>query len=584
MLSPICTSSKSLPQTRSVELPASRHSVLAQIAALARVLAIATGLLALLPVPAGAAQTADAALARLLDEARAASPAPCTQPGVDRLDRILCSGRIRIGVRDFYPLFASRAGETRQGYEIDVARAIAGKLGVDVEFSKVNAANRIPMLADGHIDLTIATMGHNTQRDEQVRFIRPHYYQSETTLVGPRDVAVAGWNDISSRTVCVTVGNGSNAELVSRGSRLMLFDEAVMLPDRLRDQTCTLAAQDDSFFAFYFTDPRFADRFTQKFGFAQVPWGMAVARDGSERLGRALDLVSQIFHRDGVFLDIARANRVGTGFLEQQNAVWQRPDCNTETGSTNPACTLPALSAALKPTGFADRVTAFESWIASSTGIEVSLPMFKTAPAWSLFQSGVMTSLALVGGALAVTLVFALAFGAALGSRSRLLRWPARGLTITLQSSPIVLTLVIAAAIIHAIFAYSSAVAVGAAIMALGLSNGSNAGQAVSEAMRSLRAERAGSPMSGMELFSRALSRSATQIAAFLINAAKGTPIASFIGAPELLSALTDVTSFSSGRVTTYSLLLIFYTAVVMVVVWVCGKFRSFLERGHARL
>ena len=56
------------------------------------------------------------------------------------------------------------------------------------------------------------------------------------------------------RTVCVTVGNGSNAELVSQGARLMLFDEAGVLPDRLKDQTCTLAAQDDSFFAKYFTD------------------------------------------------------------------------------------------------------------------------------------------------------------------------------------------------------------------------------------------------------------------------------------------------------------------------------------------
>jgi polar amino acid transport system substrate-binding protein len=88
--------------------------------------------------------------------------------------------------------------------------------------------------------------------------------------------------------------------------------------------------------------------------------------------------------------------------------------------------------------------------------------------------------------------------------------------------------------------------------------------------------------MGGLDLFSRALARSATQIVAFLINAAKGTPIASFIGAPELLSALTDITAFSSGRVSTYALLLIFYTGVVMAVVWLCGRFRSFLERSHA--
>jgi ABC-type amino acid transport substrate-binding protein/ABC-type amino acid transport system permease subunit len=549
---------------------------------LAGVLAIAACVLAALPLRAAEDASPDTALTKLLQEQRAALPGACSSPRLDRLTSILCSGRIRIGVRDFYPLFGTRTGETREGYEIDVARAVARKLGVDVAFEKVNAASRIPMLADDRVDLVIATMGHNTQRDGEVRFIRPHYYQSETTLVGATDLAIADWKDIAGRTVCVTVGNGSNADLVSRGARLMLFDEAVMLPDRLRDQTCTLAAQDDSFFAFYFTEPHFAERYSQKLGFAQVPWGMAVAREGSEHLGRALDLISQIFHRDGVFLDVARANRVGTGFLERQRAVWRQPECNTATGSINPACVLPALSAALQPTGFADDVTAFESWFASSTGIELLLPMLKTAPAWSLFWNGVVNSLVLVIGALAATLAFALILGAALSSRFRLLRWAARGLTITLQSSPIVLTLVIAAAIIHAMFTYSSTVALVAAILALGLANGSNAGQAISEAIVTIRAERAALHMERMELFSRALGRSATQIVAFLINAAKGTPIASFIGAPELLSALTDITSFSSGRATTYSLLLIFYTAVVMIVVWVCGRFRSFLERSHA--
>ena len=579
---PRCTSSKSVLPRLSVELPASRRAVLRLTHTLAYVLAIAIGLLAALPVQAREDQSPDTALAGLLQEARAAAPGACTLPGIDRLSRILCSGRIRIGVRARYPLFGTRKGETRQGYEVDVARAIARKLGIDLEFVTVTAASRIPMVADDRIDLTIATMGHNTQRDGAVRFIRPHYYQSETTLVGPRDLAVADWQDIPGQTVCVTVGNGSNAELVSHGARLMLFDEAVMLPDRLQDQTCTLAAQDDSFFASYFTEPRFADRFTQKFGFAQVPWGMAVARNGSEQLARALDLTSQIFHRDGVFLDIARANRVNTGFLEAQKAVWQRPECNTDPGSTSPACILPALDAILQPTSFAEDVTAFESGFEAWTGIDLALPMLKTASAWSLFQNGVVNSLVLIAGALTATLLVGLAFGVALGSRFRLVRWPVRGLTIALQSSPIVLTLVIAAAVIRPMFGYSSAVALAASIAALGLSNGSNAGQAISEAIVTIRAERAALAMDRMELFSRALGRSATQIVAFLINAAKGTPIASFIGAPELLSALTDIASFSSGRVTIYSLLLIFYTAVVMVVVWACGKFRSFLERSHA--
>lgn len=534
--------------------------------------ALAAALFLLVP-SAGAQQerSPDSALASLLQEVKAA----CAQPPADRLGRILCGGHIRIGVRDFYPLFAKREGETRSGYEIDVARAIAARLGVEIDFVRVSAANRIPLLAENRIDLTIATMGHNTQRDGQARFIRPHYYQSETALIAPRGLAFAGWQDVAARTICVTIGNGSNAEIVDYGARLMLFEEAAQLPERLKDETCPMAAQDDSFFAAYFTDPAFAAAFSQKIGFAQVPWGMAVARTGSDQLARALDLLSQIFHRDGVFLEIAGKNRIATSFLEKQRVVWQGPVCNVDTGAAKPTCILPPRDAELKPTGFAAGVAAFEVWSRRTLGIEIDLPMLKTAPAWSLLQNGVINTLILIAGALAATLGFAVLTGLAMAAPSFVLRWPARALTVTLQSSPIVLTLVIAAALAHAILPYSPAVALGASIVALGLSNGSNAGQAISEAMASLRAEQGDRP----GLFAAALRRSAGQIVAFLVNAAKGTPIASFIGAPELLSALTDITSFASGRVTTYCLLLVFYTALIMGVVWLCNRLRLVLER-----
>lgn len=546
----------------------------------ARLLAALAG--AVLFLNGGAsAETPDAALAALIDQARreAAAPGACGQPGLDRLVRIFCDQKLRAGVREYYPLFGTREGQVRSGYDVDVARAVAKHLDVEPVFTRVNAASRIPLLAEDKIDLTIATMGHNAQRDGQVRFIRPHYYQSQTVIVGPKALPIGDWRDIAGRTVCVTIGNNSNAQIVAHNARLMLFDEAGALPDRLKDETCILAAQDDSFFDYYFTEPDFAARFGQKFGFAQLPWGMAVALNGSDRLARALDLMSQIFHRDGVFIDIAKENRVSTGFLEQQRQVWNRPACNTDKGSSDPACVLPALNTALEPTRYARQVAAFESWIEARTGLALQLPMFKTMPAWLLFKAGIINSLVLVVGALAATLAFSIVLGAVQSSRSAAIRWPARGLVVVLQSSPVVLTLVIAAAVAQAFFAYSSTVAIGAAIVALGLMNGSNAGQAIAEAMQTLRAERGSASIPTLELLSRAVGRSATQIVSFLINAAKGTPIASFIGAPELLSALTDITSFASGRASTYSLLLVFYVAVVIVVVWLCGKLRDALER-----
>jgi polar amino acid transport system substrate-binding protein len=103
---------------------------------------------------------------------------------------------------------------------------------------------------------------------------------------------------------------------------------------------------------------------------------------------------------------------------------------------------------------------------------------------------------------------------------------------------------------------------VAAACLVLGLANGSNAGQAIAEASATLPVDLGGTRPPLWE----AVRRVRAQIVSFLLNATRGSPIASMMGVPELLTALTDIASFSSERVTTYSLVLVFYMVVVSLV------------------
>ena len=81
-----------------------------------------------------------------------------------------------VGERSDYPQFAEFDGTNWRGYEIDLARAIARRLGVGVDFVAVTPANRIALIGADRIDLAIASIGDNTQRDGQAHFARPHYY------------------------------------------------------------------------------------------------------------------------------------------------------------------------------------------------------------------------------------------------------------------------------------------------------------------------------------------------------------------------------------------------------------------------
>ena len=490
---------------------------------------------------------------------------------VDTLSRVMCAKILKVGVRTGYPPFAFESNGVIQGFEIDLARQLAKSLGVTPEFLVITPANRLAMLGEGRIDMVIATMGHTLQRDGEARFIRPHYYQSQTIVLGRKDLQIGGLVKLRGNTVCVTIGNSTNAELSVNGARLKLFDKASRLVDELRLGGCSLVAQDNSFFASYLQQPEFAAAFDTKFGFAPLPWGAAVAREGGERLADVLSLSMRQLHISGQLIVLAKKYGVDTPFLEQQHLLWDSSRCAQITSLTDPGCVLAPSDNQLEPTPFAPLVDRFEAFIQHVTGLKANLPMFKTWVAMDLLMEGVGFSILLVTGAVMATWAFALAFGAGLTSDKSWVRWSMRFVLWPMQSTPLILLMILAGVVVSATGASSPLITLAAAVLVLGLFNGSNAGQAVEEAMITLREERA--PVK--PALSAAIYRARAQVVTFMINATRGSPAASVMGVPELLTALTDVASFSSERITTYTLLLIFYMLLVVVVYHLANLWQS---------
>lgn len=471
----------------------------------------------------------------------------------------MCTGELRVGVRTQYPPFAWSEGGTPQGFEIDLSRALAKEIGATATFVAVTPANRIAALGEGRADMTMATMGHTVQRDGQARFIRPHYYQSETLIVGKRSLSLRGWEDLPGKTVCVSVGNSTNAELAGRGARLMLFNSPAALLEQLRTGGCSLVAQDNTFLAGPLASSPLAVNHDVKFGFAPLPWGAAVPKDGGERLAEALSQAMRKLHATGQVQDLAVRHGVNSDFLAVQRARWSGPECSTDPT----ACFLSPRDSQLEPAALAPLADSIERWLRETVGLQVTLAMLKTRVALDLFLSGIGYSLFLIAGAVLTTVAFALAFGAGLRSENRLMRWPCRAVAMVVQSTPIVLMMVFAGVLISTVGWHTPLVAIAVACLVLGLFNGSNAGQAIAEAGDTLATERGG--RRGPLLV--AVGRARVQLVSFLVNATRGSPIASMIGVPELLAALTDIASFSSERVTTYTLVLAFYMLVVSLVV-----------------
>src|SRR5262249_37547357 len=69
----------------------------------------------------------------------------------DRLDDIKARGKVIVGVSDTTPPFSFRQGDTVTGYDIDLVREVAKRIGVRVETVPVSSEQRIPMLKDGKL-------------------------------------------------------------------------------------------------------------------------------------------------------------------------------------------------------------------------------------------------------------------------------------------------------------------------------------------------------------------------------------------------------------------------------------------------
>src|ERR1700738_4534800 len=76
------------------------------------------------------------------------------------------------------------------GFEPDIAKLVADRLGVKLEIEPVVSSNRMQFLQQGKSDLMIATMNDKPDRRLLVGIIEPLYYASGVNVLGNKKAAL----------------------------------------------------------------------------------------------------------------------------------------------------------------------------------------------------------------------------------------------------------------------------------------------------------------------------------------------------------------------------------------------------------
>ncbi len=131
----------------------------------------------------------------------------------DGLGDIMKAHAVRIAVPQDFPPFGSVGTDLQpQGYDIDMARLVAAKLGVSLTLVPVTSENRIPFLQTKKVDLIISSLGKTPARAKVIDF-STEYAPYVSGIFGPPEVAVASPADLVGKTVGVTRGSLEDLEV-----------------------------------------------------------------------------------------------------------------------------------------------------------------------------------------------------------------------------------------------------------------------------------------------------------------------------------------------------------------------------------
>ncbi len=137
-------------------------------------------------------------------------PAPGQMPAESTMARIAQRGHLIVGVNQDVQGFSFRDENLRlQGFEIDIARDIAGAIfgdGERVVFRQVSIADRFKILKLGEVDLVVAGTVITCQRREEVDFSAAYFETGQRVLVN-RGSGFTNLAGLTGHPVCASRGS-----------------------------------------------------------------------------------------------------------------------------------------------------------------------------------------------------------------------------------------------------------------------------------------------------------------------------------------------------------------------------------------
>jgi polar amino acid transport system substrate-binding protein len=247
-----------------------------------------------------------------------------TGASAQTLDKIKSRGVLVVGTKADYKPFGFRdPSGAIVGFEPDIGKEVADKLGVKLELEPVVSSNRMQFLQQGKIDLMIATMNDKPDRRQVVGIIDPLYYASGVNVLASRKAALKTWEQLKGQKVCGIQGAWYNKPVAEKyGADIVAFKGQAEAETALMQGNCIAWVYDDTAFAERLADAKWKDYEMPLETILEEPWGVAVKLEEREGpWGQFVAKALEDMHRSGRMIELEKKwNIPASAYLKKMNA------------------------------------------------------------------------------------------------------------------------------------------------------------------------------------------------------------------------------------------------------------------------
>lgn len=205
-------------------------------------------------------------------------------------------GTLIVGSDTAFPPFESMAGSTAEGFDVDLAAAIAEEMGLTSEFKTYKFDALIPALKAGNeFDVIMSAMTITDDRKKEISFSDP-YIDSNQSIAVKNDSAITGQADLAGKIIGVqsgTTGEAWTQENIKDASKIVPFDDVMAAFGALQAGQVDAVVNDLPVSAFVVKDEARGLKIVEEVNTGEQ-YGIGVSQDNPELLTAINDALAKV--------------------------------------------------------------------------------------------------------------------------------------------------------------------------------------------------------------------------------------------------------------------------------------------------